>query len=222
MSRLATCNWGHSWFIVKKKQALCNIWIAESFVKARENKTLEEEARGYLNELIERNLVSLEIGYGLSEYCKVHDLMHEFILSKANELCFCQVLDKKKSEFGGTLVSMLPKTIGKLHSLRTLNLVSTLVRELPVEINKLRSLQHIYASCDHEKTLPSDQRWSIGVKIQEGFGYLENLETLENVEVHLGFMKDLTNLSKLKALGVRLLTTETSRAICVTTENSRP
>ncbi|PON67089.1 LRR domain containing protein [Parasponia andersonii] len=94
---------------------------------------------------------------------------------------------------------MLPKSIGKLHNPRTLNLVSTLVQELPV----LRSLQHIYASYD-EKILPSDQRWSIRVKIQEGFGLL----------VHLGFTKDQTNLSKLKALGVRILTTETSRAIC--------
>ncbi|PON67086.1 NB-ARC domain, LRR domain containing protein [Parasponia andersonii] len=305
-------------------ETLCKLWIAEGFVNAREDKTLEEEAGAYLNELIKRNLVSLEICDGLYRVCKVHDLMHEFISSKANDLCFCQVLDKNKSEFQGkhrrlsihdsmlrtvtksiqpyngvrsiflfkfsdelikmsslttlfqkfkllkvlnfqnapidylpeevgtlfhlrylnllgtkievlpksigklcnlqvlnlryTLVHRLPKSIGKLHNLQTLNLMDTFVRELPVEINKLQNLRHISATCKERTTVLPYSGGSLGVKIQEGFGYLENLETLENVEVHLGgvtFMKELDKLSKLKSLGVTNLTKETSGTICV-------
>ena len=62
----------------------------------------------------------------------------------------------------------------------------------------------------------------LGVKIQAGFGYLENLETLEYVEVHpssvVSFVEDLEKLKKLKVLGLSELTTETSRALCASTK----
>ncbi|PON62519.1 LRR domain containing protein [Parasponia andersonii] len=54
------------------------------------------------------------------------------------------------------------------------------------------------------------------VKIQNGFRYLENLETLEDLEVHLDwvvFAKEQEKLSKLTRLGVSNLSEESSRAI---------
>lgn len=81
-----------------------------------------------------------------------------------------------------------------------------------MEIIKLQNLRHILACRADELG-----NW-IGAKIQEGFGYLENLETLRDVEVHedvVGFTKELENLSKLKGLGASNLTEESSRAICI-------
>ncbi|PON88523.1 NB-ARC domain, LRR domain containing protein [Trema orientale] len=308
---------------------LYELWIAEGIVKASGDKTLKDVAKEYLNELIERNLVLFEMYYGALPYCQVHDLLREFILSRANDSCFCRVLDEKNSKFGGksrclsihgsmksvsetikeysgvrsiflfdfnddqlisnmsflvnllqnfkllrvldfegahldylpeelgyvfhlrylnlkrtnikvipkcigklhnlqtlnlmfTLVQMLPKSIGKLHNLRTLNLKLTLIRELPMEINKLRNLRHISSFCKDKTQRNSIHGTNLGVKIQEGFGYLEDLETLEYVEVYpsglVSFIDDLEKLRKLKAFGVLKLTTETSRAICAITK----
>ncbi|XP_027337459.1 disease resistance protein RPM1-like [Abrus precatorius] len=80
---------------------LVNLWIAEGFVENKENEgqTLEEVAEEYLSELIARNLVKVakKYSYGRVRNCRVHDLMHNFILKKCEELKFCQV--KKSEEF---------------------------------------------------------------------------------------------------------------------------
>lgn len=61
---------------------------SRGFCKRNEAKTIEQVTEEYLNELIQRNLVQL---------CLVHDLMCDIIVSKADGLDFCQVLDGKKS-----------------------------------------------------------------------------------------------------------------------------
>ena len=79
-------------------------WIAEGFVKEDEKgNTLEEIANEYLSELIHRSLVqvsSVSVD-GKAKHCHIHDLLHEFILSKTAELNFCQVLGKNDSSFYG-------------------------------------------------------------------------------------------------------------------------
>lgn len=81
---------------------LINLWRIEGFVKKNVNDyqmTLEEVAEEYLEELVRRNLVKISMfyPYGRVRRCKVHDLMHDFILKKCEELNFCQV--KKSEEF---------------------------------------------------------------------------------------------------------------------------
>ncbi|KAF7816018.1 disease resistance protein RPM1-like [Senna tora] len=74
---------------------LMHLWIAEGFVKQSdtEDQTLEEVAQEYLAELLRRSLV--KVSYDVYPYtrvrrCRVHDLMHDFILKKCDELSFCQ------------------------------------------------------------------------------------------------------------------------------------
>ncbi|XP_027341064.1 disease resistance protein RPM1-like [Abrus precatorius] len=74
-----------------KSKRLIQQWIAEGFVKEEEGKTLEKVAEGYLKELIDRSLVqvsSLSID-GKVRGCRVHDLTHEMILKKCEDLRFC-------------------------------------------------------------------------------------------------------------------------------------
>ena len=73
---------------------LIRLWIAEGFVKGEKGVPLEQRAEEYLNELIHRSLVQLsEVdNFGRIRRCKVHDLMREIILKKAEELSFCHVL----------------------------------------------------------------------------------------------------------------------------------
>ena len=82
---------------------LIRLWIAEGFVKGKKGMSLEQRAKEYLNELIHRSLVQLseEDDAGRIRRCKVHDLMREIILKKAEELSFCHVLGDEDSSFNG-------------------------------------------------------------------------------------------------------------------------
>ncbi|KAK7272902.1 hypothetical protein RIF29_13944 [Crotalaria pallida] len=66
-------------------------WIAEGFVKYESNKTLEEVAEQYLQELIHRSLVQVSSlsSDGKAKSCRVHDLLREIILDKFKDSSFC-------------------------------------------------------------------------------------------------------------------------------------
>jgi disease resistance protein RPM1 len=72
------------------------LWVAEGFIKEKKGTPLEDIAKEYLMELIQRNLVQVSFReLDCEEYKKyrIHDLLHETILSKARELNFSQVLE---------------------------------------------------------------------------------------------------------------------------------
>jgi disease resistance protein RPM1 len=72
------------------------LWVAKGFIKRKKGKTLEGVAKEYLMELIHRNLVQISFGehdYEIYRMYRIHDLSHEIILSKAEELNLCQVLE---------------------------------------------------------------------------------------------------------------------------------
>ena len=82
---------------------LIRLWVAEGFVKGEKGVSLEHRAEEYLNELIHRSLVQLSKvdDRGRIRRCKVHDLMREMILKKAEELSFCHVLGDEDGSFNG-------------------------------------------------------------------------------------------------------------------------
>ncbi|XP_059436293.1 disease resistance protein RPM1-like [Corylus avellana] len=78
------------------------LWVAEGFIKEKKGKSLEDVAKEYLMEFIHRNLVQVSFGeldYELFRKYRIHDLLHEIILSKAGELNFCQVLEAGETTF---------------------------------------------------------------------------------------------------------------------------
>ncbi|KAJ9697204.1 hypothetical protein PVL29_009126 [Vitis rotundifolia] len=82
---------------------LTRLWIAEGFVKAEENVTLEDTAEKFLTELIRRSLVQVSEVYidGNIKRCHIHDLMRDIILKKAKKLSFCSVMAGEDSRFDG-------------------------------------------------------------------------------------------------------------------------
>ncbi|XP_049381447.1 putative late blight resistance protein homolog R1B-16 [Solanum stenotomum] len=64
---------------------LIRLWIAEQFVKARNNKRLEVVAE-YLQELIDRSLIltGRQRANGRMKSCKIHDLLRQLCLSEAH------------------------------------------------------------------------------------------------------------------------------------------
>ncbi|XP_027183159.1 disease resistance protein RPM1-like [Coffea eugenioides] len=66
---------------------LINFWIAERFVEWREGMSIEDVAWDYLSELVSRSLIQVTgVFYeGMPEYCRIHDLLREVIVSKSRE-----------------------------------------------------------------------------------------------------------------------------------------
>jgi disease resistance protein RPM1 len=80
------------------------LWVAEGFIKGKKGKSLEDVAKEYLMELINRNLVQVSFGeldYEITIKYRIHDLLHEIILSKSGELNFCQTLEAGDTTFHG-------------------------------------------------------------------------------------------------------------------------
>ncbi|MCD7471153.1 hypothetical protein HAX54_011463 [Datura stramonium] len=68
--------------------SLTRLWIAEAFIKSCGDKSLEDIAEGYLENLIERNLVMAARRDDLDgkvEACCIHDLLLEFCKERATE-----------------------------------------------------------------------------------------------------------------------------------------
>ncbi|KAA8521225.1 hypothetical protein F0562_011938 [Nyssa sinensis] len=66
---------------------LIRLWIAEGFIEVRERRTLEEVAEGYLNDLVNRNLIQVakRTTDGRVRMCRIHDVIREIFVSKSKE-----------------------------------------------------------------------------------------------------------------------------------------
>ncbi|KAJ0101985.1 hypothetical protein Patl1_03857 [Pistacia atlantica] len=78
---------------------LIRLWISEGFVPYSNRRTTEQVAQEFLIDLINRSLVQVvEMDFiGRPRYCRVHDLMHEIILRKAEYLGFSHVVNREHS-----------------------------------------------------------------------------------------------------------------------------
>ncbi|KAF8402085.1 hypothetical protein HHK36_013037 [Tetracentron sinense] len=86
-------------YLIKCKR-LMKLWMAEGFVKERQKMTLEEVAESYLHELINRSLIQIaERGdEGRVQRCRVHDFMHDMILSNSRNENFGAIADEHNTK----------------------------------------------------------------------------------------------------------------------------
>ncbi|KAL0329918.1 UNVERIFIED_CONTAM: Disease resistance protein RPM1 [Sesamum radiatum] len=70
-----------------EKATIIRLWIAEGFVEAKQGKTLEQIAEGYLNELSNRSLIQVAETSrdGRPRNFRIHDLLRNCIISKSRE-----------------------------------------------------------------------------------------------------------------------------------------
>jgi len=122
-----------------------------------------------------------------------------------------------------TKVKILPKSVGKLQNLQTLNVLETPVRELPIEMLRIYKLRHILAAPSHDYEIKKHGiNYERGVKIHEGVGCLNNLQTLLIIEANHhgdGLFEELGKLSQLRILGVSGMIAERGRALCTSIQN---
>nr|GMD45097.1 putative late blight resistance protein homolog R1B-17 [Ipomoea batatas] len=76
---------------------LINLWVAEGFLKPEKNISLEEVAKSYLYDLINRNLVQIDKRSvdGKIKRCKIHDRVHEMCVREAKKKNIMSLLNEK-------------------------------------------------------------------------------------------------------------------------------
>ncbi|XP_039139866.1 disease resistance protein RPP8-like [Dioscorea cayenensis subsp. rotundata] len=74
-------------------KALMLKWIAEGFIEARDEETMEEVAEEYLEELVRRSLIQVGARnpWGVITYCRIHDLLLDLAISEAKGTNFLLV-----------------------------------------------------------------------------------------------------------------------------------
>ncbi|KAK8634145.1 hypothetical protein V6N13_014974 [Hibiscus sabdariffa] len=176
--------------------------------------TLEETAKEYLTRLINRSLVQVEWSdsTGRARSCRAHDLIHEVLLSKLEELNLIQ--SSQANSNGGARYLWIDNN--RACDLRRRN--GSLVVEISDEVRGLCNLQYLVAySVDHDNryNINTDQ----GIRINGSvIGSLESLEKLyyadfqsQNGE-HFG--RELRRLKRLRKLGITKLKSDCGEALC--------
>lgn len=104
-------------------------WIAEGFIPETQGQTLIEVGETYLNELIKRDFIeAVEVdASGKAIFCRVYDLVHEWIISRATEDNFATILDGMQGTFS--------------HEVHRLSIQNSSEQPLPQEhLSHMRSL----------------------------------------------------------------------------------
>ncbi|TVU26272.1 hypothetical protein EJB05_28811, partial [Eragrostis curvula] len=85
-----------------KRRRLIRHWITAGFIREKANKTLEEVAEGYLNDLVNRSLLQIvrRNRIGRVKSCRMHDIVRSLALKKAENEGFGKIYE------GSTTFSM--------------------------------------------------------------------------------------------------------------------
>ncbi|KAK1577699.1 hypothetical protein Q3G72_024026 [Acer saccharum] len=173
------CNFPADYFVTRGR--LFRLWIAERFIEEGRNKTKEDVADEYLNELIKKNLVSVSG----RRYC-VPQPLRNFILDKSELKIFCTVLPRPNStipveksrrlSLHNGLTNMLgskdltrvrtlmtfkrdtelkaEELLKKLRLLRVLDFEDSGLQSFPKEVVKLTLLRYLSFRNTNIKTIP--------------------------------------------------------------------
>ncbi|XP_024634614.1 putative late blight resistance protein homolog R1A-10 [Medicago truncatula] len=194
-------------YIVYSKTLTCQ-WIAEGFVKEKTGRTLKEVAEGYLIELIHRSLVqvdSISID-GRVRSCRVHDLVHEMILKKYEDLSFCKYITENNQLYLTGMIQrlsiapnsgILMEGIENPHVRSVLVLTNktsleSFVRRIPTTYRRLKVLALAHevfleipndlGSLNHLKYFGSLRGFNMRlIELKDGIGGMTSLQTLREV-----------------------------------------
>ncbi|XBI50419.1 hypothetical protein VPH35_113828 [Triticum aestivum] len=201
-------------FVISMSDVM-NLWIAESFIPHTRKHTLEETARKYVTELVQRNLVQVfktSNKYGWIENIKIHDIIRDWCVEEAIQDGFLDVIDETTTGQVGAPSSRIPTSYRSsfqnssehiLHAppnLRTflgfgLSSVSfpelRFLRVLHVENANLDNLSEVICGCIHLRHLML--RGCTNVTITSSIGKLLNLQTIFVTKSYRGNQREASN-----------------------------
>ncbi|PNX75246.1 NBS-containing resistance-like protein [Trifolium pratense] len=201
--------------------------MAEGFVRYEKRRTLEDVAEEYLTELIQRSLVNVSrIGFdGKVKSCQVHDMLHEVIIKKMEDLSFCHLIRKDDEQVtvgitrrfsiaavsnnalrnnrneGIRAIFVFDKGEFPKHVMDGLSSKFKLLKVLDFENSRLNSIPDNLGNLFHLRYLNlSHTKVTV---LPKSIGMLVNLETLDlrQTKVH-ELPKEIKKLTKLRLLPV--------------------
>ncbi|KAK9947755.1 hypothetical protein M0R45_003363 [Rubus argutus] len=130
------------------RERLIRLWAAEKFVQPETGKTIEQAAEGYLNDLVERNLVvatKRESEGGRVRSCRVLNLVREINISRRrgfitvwepDDYLSAEKIRRLSAHNGG-----IKKIKSKIHSVRTLLAFGQAISDLEVVLKTAKYLK---------------------------------------------------------------------------------
>ncbi|XP_066342794.1 disease resistance protein RPM1-like [Miscanthus floridulus] len=202
-----------------KRRRSIRHWITSGFIKVKENKTLEQVAEGYLNDLVNRSLLQVvrKNASGRVKCCRMHDVIRHLALDKAAKECFGKVYEghgtfsvdgtRRLSIKSTNIVPLNPSgathlraiyvfTSSAVDLLRTILASTTLLSTLDLQGTEIKSLPNEVFSLFNLRFL--GLRYTGIETLPEAVGRLQNLEVLDAVGT--GLLSLPKNVAKLKKL----------------------
>ncbi|PNX85753.1 NBS-containing resistance-like protein, partial [Trifolium pratense] len=224
-TKTKTIEWEKDYTINRKR--ITRQWMAEGFVRYEKRRTLEDVAEEYLTELIQRSLVNVSrIGFdGKVKSCQVHDMLHEVIIKKMEDLSFCHLIRKDDEQVtvgitrrfsiaavsnnalrnnrneGIRAIFVFDKGEFPKHVMDGLSSKFKLLKVLDFENSRLNSIPDNLGNLFHLRYLNlSHTKVTV---LPKSIGMLVNLETLDlrQTKVH-ELPKEIKKLTKLRLLPV--------------------
>ncbi|XP_047957000.1 putative late blight resistance protein homolog R1B-16 [Salvia hispanica] len=197
--------------------------VAEGFVKPITGKSLEEVAKEYLEELVDRNLLIVEARnhYGKLKSCKMHDLLRDLCLREAQKTKFLCVLGEPRIQQGidshlhvesRSWENEYPTPL--LHSLESASLVRSFFGKRPKSLSQKFSLlrvsddfseeedrrdyyEEIFLGLVNLRYLVVNVNWNLP-EIPSSVSFLWNLQTLNLCSIRRDYVFEIWKMPQLR------------------------
>ncbi|KAF7849751.1 hypothetical protein BT93_L0328 [Corymbia citriodora subsp. variegata] len=109
-----------------KRRRLIRLWVAEGFIEKKEGKTLEEVAKDYFGELLNRSLIEVAAkrSDGRVKTCHIHDFLRDIITSRSTDQGFAEIAKEENHEWPDKVrrlsIQNTPQTLPRNSSLSQL------------------------------------------------------------------------------------------------------
>ncbi|KAL8056956.1 hypothetical protein ABFX02_04G152200 [Erythranthe guttata] len=201
---------------------LIELWVAEGFIKSNESQSLEEIAQGYVNDLIDRNLILKHKSGsdGRIKFCKIHDLLRDLSLKVAQKDEFICVMEniQRGTERGRRIVCNEKIVQPEYHESRVIDTLqlASVTRSLISNINsRLSNNRLLRVMSFNDEPDENYLRWHIidkvnmryltynkpissaPVKLPSSMGVLWNLQTIY-IERHMEAPSEIWKMRQLR------------------------
>uniref|UniRef100_A0A5B6Z9X8 Putative disease resistance protein RPM1-like n=1 Tax=Davidia involucrata TaxID=16924 RepID=A0A5B6Z9X8_DAVIN len=112
----------------------------------------------------------------------------------------------------------LPKSIGRLRKLQTLDVADSEIKVLPTGITKLQNLRHLIAYSYNKRDYDAFDSGYV-ISVPPNICKLKNLQVLNDVEAKAGLMKQLGNMTQLISLGIKEAREVDEKDLCDSIQN---
>lgn len=203
---------------------LFDLWIAEDFVRREGEKTLEDTAEDYLEQLVHRSLIKVESWRydGRVKACRIHDLLRDLANEKSEKLSNARRLSIHGDDQQASSIDGEAQYLSQFRSSRTRTLMCFKNRKMGNELflkyicGNFKLLMVLdMSSITHNTTIPAEIRklrhlkyFSCSAhdntKILKCIGKLVNLQTLI-IQGKCIYMPQIWRLHQLRRLEVQFM-----------------